>query len=87
MLTLPDPLNEKEFNDFIHSSICSFGIPTHDKIMTGRCHNPPKGINQCALTKPSGLLEKKPTQIIDLTKPEAIASPKVMISYEVSDKF
>ena len=87
MLTQPDPTNGKEFNDFVHTSICSFGIHTHDKSITGRCHKPPKGINQCALTKPSGLIDKtKPIQLIDLTTPQVMASEKVTISYEVTDK-
>jgi len=87
MLTPPDPMNETEFNDFVQTSICSLGIHTHDKSITGICHKPPKGINQCALTKPSGLMDKsKPLQIIDLTKPQAMTSEKVTISYEVSDK-
>ena len=31
MLTPPDPMCQKEFNDFVHTSICSFGIHTQDK--------------------------------------------------------
>jgi hypothetical protein len=46
--TPPAPIHKKEFNDFVHTTICSFGIHAHDKNITGDCHKPPKGINQCA---------------------------------------
>ena len=71
MLTPPDPMCQKEFNDFVYTSICSFGIHTHDNSISGRFHKPPKGIKQCALTKPSGIVDKtKPVQLIDLTMPQ-----------------
>ena len=73
MLVPPDPLIEDEFNNFVHTSICSFGIHTHDKYTTGRCHKPPKGITCCALTKPSGLIDQtKPVQLIELTSQQKI---------------
>ena len=71
MLIPPDPMNEDEFNNFVHTFICSFGIHTQDKYTIGRCHKPPKGITRCALTKPSGLADQtKPVQLIDLTLPQ-----------------
>ena len=38
MLTPPDPMCQKEFNDYVYTSICSFGIHTHDNSISGRCH-------------------------------------------------
>ena len=58
MLIPPNPKETIEFDDYVHTSVCSFGIHTHDKNISGRCHKPPKGITRCALTKPSGLTEK-----------------------------
>ena len=87
MLIPPNPLNEEEFDDFVHTSICSFGIHSHDKFVTGRCHKPPKGITRCALTKPSGLIDRtKPVQLIDTTPLQTKPSEKVTISYIVSEQ-
>ena len=57
ILIPPDMLSKDEFNDYAHTPICSFGIHTLDKFVTGRFHKPPKGITQCALTKSSGLID------------------------------
>ena len=74
----------KKFNDCVHTSICSFGIHTCDKSITGRCHKPPRGMNQCALTKPSGITDKtKSIQLIDHTKPQAMTSEQETISYKL----
>lgn len=87
MLILPDQMNEKEINDFVYTTMCSFGTHTHDKSITRRCHKNPKGINQCALTKPSYIIVKtKPIHLLGLMKPQAMTSEKVTISCEVSDK-
>ena len=87
MLVPPDPLIENEYNNFVHTSICSFGIHTHDKYTTGRCHKPPKGITRCALTKPSGLIDQtKPVQLIDLTSQQQNPSEKVIIVYQASEE-
>ena len=64
----PDPSNKDKFDNFAHTFICLFGIQTHDKTTTGRCHKPPKGNTRCSLTKPSGLIDRiKPVQLIDIT--------------------
>ena len=88
MLVCPDPTNKAEFDDFVHTSICSFGIHSHDRSIAGRCHKPPKGINQCSLSKPSGLVETtKPVQLLDYTAPSTLVpKEKATIMYEVTDK-
>jgi len=87
MLMTPDPSNEDKFDDFVHTSICSFGIHTHNKTITGRCHKPPKGITCCYLTKPSGLIDcTKPVQHIDITPLQINPSQTVTITYEVSEE-
>jgi hypothetical protein len=81
----PDPLNDSAaFDDFVHSSICSFGIHSHDKSMTSRCHKPPKGLMRCALSKPSGIVEQTmPVQLVDTTQPPKKHTEKITINYQV----
>jgi hypothetical protein len=85
MLMPPDPLNDSAaFDDFVHSSICSFGIHSHDKSVTSRCHKPPKGLMRCALSKPSGIVEQTmPVQLVDTTQPPKNHTEKITINYQV----
>ncbi len=77
MLMPPDPTTQDEFDGYVHSCICAFGIHTHDKSITGRCHKPPTGIYRCSLSKPSGLVNStKPIQLVNVTDPQTKPSKK-----------
>jgi hypothetical protein len=85
MLMPPDPSDEHQFQNFVYTSISSFGIHSHDRFRSGRCRKGKKGLTRCALSKPSGLVDSTmPVQLIDITPTKTSSTQKVNISYEVA---